>query len=231
MSRSAPIAAPAPQPDPSADASAAVDEADLLAASVARVEHRLRLLDELAEMAMKMARRVTEEAAKAADAAASTYAADDLAKLSRALRLTLDLAGRLEESLRALRAGEATVRAAHRQIRAANDNRAAIERSEAGEVRVREQVAMAIAREAESESESCEFLDALEERLADDITYVFVGDTPLRETVERLCKDLGLSPDWSGWTEDGWPVTPSDSFPPREPWSPFSRPSRRPVLT
>src|ERR1700757_1184132 len=102
MSRPAPIAAPAPQPDPPADAPAAVDEADLLAASVARVEHRLRLLDELAEMAMKMARRVTEEAAKAADAAASTYAADDLAKLSRAVRLTLDLAGRLEESLRAL---------------------------------------------------------------------------------------------------------------------------------
>ena len=180
---------------------------------------------------MDMARGVAEEAAKAADAAASTYAADDLAKLSRAVRLTLDLAGRLEETLRALRAGEATVRAAHRKTREANDNRAAIKRSEVVENQVREQVAMAIARESESETESSDLLDALEERLADDIAYVFVGDTPLRETVERLCKDLGLSPDWSGWTEDGWPVTPSDSFPPREPWSPFNRVSRKPVLT
>jgi len=230
MSKSARIAAPALQPDPPADPPA-VDEAELLAASAARIEHRLRLLDELAEMAMKMARRVTEEAATATDAAASTYAADDLAKLSRAVRLTLDLAGRLEEALRALRAGEAAVRETRREKRAANDNRATIERSEAGQVRVREQVAMAIARESESETESSDLLDALEERLADDIAYVFVGDTPLRETVERLCKDLGLSPDWSGWTEDGWPVTPSDSFPPREPWSPFNRVSRKPVLT
>ncbi|MDB5481918.1 MAG: hypothetical protein JWO83_2971 [Caulobacteraceae bacterium] len=46
---------PASLLDPPADAPAAVDEAGLLAASVARVEHRLRLLDELAEMAMRMA--------------------------------------------------------------------------------------------------------------------------------------------------------------------------------
>ena len=105
MSKSARIAAPALQPDPPADPPA-VDEAELLAASAARIEHRLRLLDELAEMAMKMARGVTEEAATATDKATSTYAADDFAKLSRAVRLTLDLAGRLEESLRALRAGQ-----------------------------------------------------------------------------------------------------------------------------
>jgi hypothetical protein len=96
---------------------------------------------------------------------------------------------------------------------------------------VREQVGMAIAREAESEADSCDLLDALEERLADDIAYVFVGDTPLRETVERLCKDLSLSPDWSGWSEDGWPVTPPNAFPPRERRSAFNRPSRKPVLT
>jgi hypothetical protein len=233
------IIAPAPQPDPPVEDPPAVDEADLLAASVARVERRLRMLDDLAEMAMKLASRVTERAL-AQDAASTKaaagdappdFAADDLAKLSRAVRLTLDLAGRLEETLARLRAGETAVRETRRQTREANDNRAAIERSEAGENQVREQVAMAIARETESETESSDLLDALEERLADDIAYVFVGETPLRETVERLCKDLGLSPDWSGWTEDGWPVTPSDSFPPREPWSPFNRVSRNPVLT
>jgi hypothetical protein len=112
MSMSAPSAAPAPQPDPPADIPAVVDEADLLAASVARIEHGLRLLDELAEMAMKLARDVTEQglATKAARADAPAAeapppdAADQFAKLSRAVRLTVNLAGRLEEALRALRA-------------------------------------------------------------------------------------------------------------------------------
>jgi hypothetical protein len=243
MAKDASIAAPAAPPDPPAEDPAAVDEAELLAASAARIEHRLRLLDELAEIAMNMVRGVAEQsqAAKAAAAesakagatpadTAHDFGADDLAKLSRAVRLTLDLAGRLEEALRALRAGEATARETRRETRAANDNRATIERSEAVQNQVREQVTIAIAREAESEADSCDLLEALDERLDDDIAYVFVGQTPLRETVERICKDLGLSPDWSGWTAGGWPQAPADGFPPRSPWSPFNRPSRKPLL-
>src|ERR1700674_1240290 len=115
-----PVSAPAPQADPPAADPSAADEADLLAASVARVERRLRMLDDLAEMAMKLASRVTERAlaedAASTKAAAGTvppdFAADDLAKLSRAVSLTLDLAGRLEETLARLRAGENLVRAA-----------------------------------------------------------------------------------------------------------------------
>ncbi len=196
---------PGPQPDPNLDAAAALDQADLLAASVARVEHRLRLLDELAEMAMKMARRVTEEAAKAADDAVSTYAADDLAKLSRAVRLTLDLAGRLEETLARLRAGEISIRAARRQDREERASRAQDRRDAATRDKVSEQVRMVIHSESESETESDDLLDALEERLSDDIVYIDVEDQPLREAVERLCGDLGLKPDWSRWTDDGWP--------------------------
>ncbi len=229
MSKSAHTTAPAPPPAPSADAPAAGDEADLLAASVARVERRLRLLDELAEMAMKMARRVTEEAAKATDAAASTYAADDLAKLSRAVRLTLDLAGRLEETLARLRAGEISVRAARRQEHEERASRAGMQREAAARDKVSEQVAMVIFSESESEGESSDLLDALAERLSDDVVYIDVEDQPLREAVERLCGDLGLKPDWSRWTDDGWPE-PDEFFKTREPWSPFNRVSRKPVL-
>jgi hypothetical protein len=28
---------------------------------------------------------------------------------------------------------------------------------------------------------------------------------PLRESVEAICADLGLTPDWSRWTDDGFP--------------------------
>lgn len=231
MTKSARTPAPAPQPDPSAADPSAVNEADMLAASVARVEHRVRLLDELAEMAMTMARRVTEEAAKATDAAASTYAADDLAKLSRAVRLTLDLAGRLEETLRALRAGEIAVRAARRQEHEERASRARMARETAALGKVSEQVAMVIFSESESETESSDLLDALAERLSDDVAYIDVEDEPLREVVERLCGDLGLKPDWSRWTSDGWPERPSEFFKIRDRWSPFNQVSRKPVLT
>src|SRR5580704_10523275 len=149
MSRSDLTTAPALQPDPPAADTPAVDEAELLAASVARVEHRLRLLDELAEMAMKLASRVTEralaeQAASAAGDAPPDFAADDLAKLSRAVRLTLDLAGRLEETLARLRAGETTVRAARRQEREERASRAQDRRGVVARDKVSEQVAMVI---------------------------------------------------------------------------------------
>ena len=238
MSKSNPIAALAPQPDPAPIDPAGVDEADLLAASVARVEHRLRLLDDLAEMAMKLASRVTERAlaedAVSAEAAAGEappdFAADDLAKLSRAVRLTLDLAGRLEETLARLRAGEISVRAARQQEHEDRVSRARNQRDTAVRDKVAEQVRMVIFSESESETESSDLLDALEERLSDDIVYIDVEDQPLREAVERLCGDLGLKPDWSRWTDDGWPEH-DEFFKTRETWSPFNWVSRKPVLT
>jgi hypothetical protein len=243
MSKSARIAAPAPQPDPPADEPLAVDEADRLAASIARVEHRLRLLDEMAEMVMKLARGVTEQglAAKAAPPntapndtpgreAPPLGAPDDLAKLSRALRLTLDLAGRLEETLRHLRSGEAAARETRWRERQARDARAVIDTCEARQSRVIEQVTMAIHREAESEADCCGLLKALDERLEDDIAHIDVDSGPLRGMVEKLCGDLGLSPDWSGWTDEGWAEPPHVFFANRSPWSPFNRPSRKPLL-
>jgi hypothetical protein len=238
MSKSAHTTAPAPQPDPGPIDPSPVDEADLLAASVARVERRLRMLDDLAEMAMKLASRVTERAlaedASAEDAAGDAppdVAADNLAKLSRAVRLTLDLAGRLEETFRRLRAGEIAVRAARRQDQEARASRALQARHIAARDKVAEQVALVIARECESERDSDDLLEALEERLSDDVAYIDVEDEPLREVVERLCGDLGLEPDWSRWTDDGWPERPADVFKTRWPWSPFSQVSRKPVLT
>ena len=238
MSKPARTTAPAPQPDPPPIDPPAVDEADLVAASVARVERRLRMLDDLAEMAMKLASRVTEralaeEAASAKDAAGDTppdFAADDLAKLSRAVRLTLDLAGRLEETLVRLRAGEISVRAACRQEHEERASRARMQRGAATRDKVAEQVAMVIFSESESERESSDLLEALEERLSDDVAYIDIEDQPLREVVERLCRDLGLKPDWSRWTDDGW-LDQDDFLKSRASWSPFNWVSQKPILT
>ena len=71
--------------------------------------------------------------------------------------------------------------------------RVVIDRCEAMQDRVVEQVTMAIQREAESEADSHDLLEALDERLEDDIAYVNVDSGPLRQMVQKLCGDLGLS--------------------------------------
>lgn len=47
-------------------------------------------------------------------------------------------------------------------------------------------------------------LSKLHERLRETETYDEILFRPLKETVEAVCADLGLTPDWSRWTGDGW---------------------------
>ena len=68
-------------------------------------------------------------------------------------------------------------------------------------------------------------MEAMFERLDDDDVYAELEDRPLRETVERLCTDLGMSPDWSRWSGDDW--IDHDGPPKRLPWSVFNTPSRK----
>jgi hypothetical protein len=49
----------------------------------------------------------------------------------------------------------------------------------------------------------------------------------VRETVERLCRDLGLNPDWSRWDGEGWIA--GDPFA-RPLCSRFNRPGAKPLL-
>jgi len=84
---------------------------------------------------------------------------------------------------------------------------------------------------AEVEAEDSEAFDslyeALTERLEYDPSYRRCDREPLREVIERLCKDLDLNPDWSRWTGDDWDA---DYRPRRTPGSIFSQPSRTPLL-
>ncbi|HEX4742842.1 MAG TPA: hypothetical protein VH353_16060, partial [Caulobacteraceae bacterium] len=59
-----------------------------------------------------------------------------------------------------------------------------------------------------------------------DEAYQDLERLPLRETVERLCADLQLAPDWSRWEGEGW--TPEEPFF-RPKVSIWRRPSRKPL--
>jgi hypothetical protein len=224
--------------------------------AVLRMERRLRLLEELTEIGMDLARalrhEVSSEAAapEAQSGPAPTHDAfgDKLpppppyppptptpapatrdpgaafARLSRAIRLTLALEARTDEALRALRAGVVAQAAEHTASaarRAADDAKA---HREAHQKKVRRLVVEVAEREVEDMGDLLDLEDALDDRLSSDWAYAKLETLPLRETVERLCADLQLNPDWSRWTGDDW--GPRELFfRPKASW--YCRPCRK----
>ena len=193
--------------------------------SVVLAEGRLRMLRRLAEIGMELAERTlnTEAApAKGRDPA------DAFAPLSRAIRLTLALEAKTDEELRDLKAGGVRVREEERT--AATERRGAAAAKEAQEraVKVRELVAEAAEAEIADVYEFAPRCFALRERLDNDPAYEDLSEHPLRETVERLCKDLMLSPDWSRWDGEGW--IKEEGAPKRIRYSIFNQPSAVPLL-
>ena len=202
--------------------------------SVVLAEGRLSLLRELAEIGMKLARALEPCTPAAADDEAETGRsrgrdpADAFARLSRAIRLTLTLEAKTDEALRDLKAGVVRKREKEKKRAAKRHEAAAAKEAEEREVKVRELVAEAAEAEIPDAYEFAGRYFALRERLDEDSAYKDLGERPLRETVERLCKDLMISPDWSRWDGEGW--TREAGAPRRTRYSIFNQPSAVPLL-
>jgi hypothetical protein len=236
--------APAPTPDPAPVDLPEADEAVLLAERVRCAELRLRALEELLDVGMELTRNLRERAlagqsgeapkAGAPSAIATPDYAGEFARLSRAVRLTLAMHARFDDALSALRTGAAAAVKERRETRerAAQHavKRAEEEKRETLEEAVAEQVGIAIAREAESEQDYDERFLAMCERLEWDAAYGDLLDRPFRDIVGQLCGELCLTPDWSDWTDKGWPSPPPIGSAARTPFSPFHQPSPRPLL-
>jgi hypothetical protein len=222
-------AAPAEAPDP----------------AVLRAERRLQLLQELTEIGMNLARALERQALAAADPVdptdpASPDAAEAsasravttpdpsvaFARISRAVRLTLALEARTDEALRALRAGVAAECEVRRDQARRRAMTGAVERNKARRDTVERLVIEAAEREIEDDAALCGVFEALEERLDDDAVYFHLDRLPLRETVEQLCADLQLTPDWSRWEGEGWTPDPPFHRPAASIWR---HPSRKPL--
>jgi hypothetical protein len=204
-------------------------------ARVARAEERLAFLRELAELGMALTRDLvgrTLEApdapepatAAAADADAPKPApraipgprhdpADSFARLSRAVRLSLALEAKAEEELADILAGgkdRAAAGAKTATAAPANDEDFVFrvvprDYPSAHRNRIRDNVFEAINREITEVIPAHEALDALYERLFEGERYDAFVHRPLKEAVQGICEDLGLSPDWSRWTDEGFP--------------------------
>ena len=215
------------------------DTAEAPDPSVARAEKRLRVLEELTDIGMDMARalrdRVVAQAAQGeavagcddgASASPRRDPADAFGRLSRAIRLTVALEAKTDAALRDLLAG-VEARAVARRAEAASraTNEAVMRRRDRKKI-VRRLVLEAAERETESAEVFEDLESALDERLKWDEAYAALETLPLRETVERLCADLQFTPDWSRWTGEDWgPPAPFG----RPPWSPYRAPGRKPT--
>jgi hypothetical protein len=197
--------------------------------AVLRAEERLRMLRELAEIGMEIARALGRDvvSAESTEDDKAKSPAEAFGVVSRAVRLTLALEDKIDAALRDLKAGVVWERTIEQQ-RAARRAEVAADRAEDECVR---RVSLLVANVAEREIGDIEsfhdFHEAMEERLKEDEAYLDCAGQPLRETVERLCHDLGLHPDWSRWDGEGWepgyaPLRPSFSI--------FNQPSPTPLL-
>jgi hypothetical protein len=213
--------APAPQ-DPVAPATA-----EAYAVAIADAEWRLQMSRKLAEVAMKRASEFDPEApaTPAAEMAPARFRDPDaaFATASRVVRLALACHAKASETLLDLKCG--IVRARDADEASAPERAAKFRR--AREALVKTLVMNVAEGESENIREVLNFHEALEERLDWDEGYSNFEKRPLRETVERLCKDLCLDPDWSRWDGEGWK---EDDPPARYRFSAFNTPSRKALL-
>jgi len=170
----------------------------------ALIERQLRLLGELAELGLNIARAVerqatggaTCEATSQATGAAQVVTGDvslAYARVARAVRLTVALQSALMRDLQAL--DEVT----ERHLKGGRSN--AAQRRKA---RVRRILDRVIEAEVADAAEGERLAGEARERLEHDDIYGDVLSKPVGEIVALVCRDLGLSPDWSRLAQEAW---------------------------
>ena len=203
-----------------------------------RIARQSRMLRELAQIGMnlsaalqQLAQQAVAQVAGADPPSAAALAGagavvGDLSlahtRVARAVRQTLALETRLNQDR------EARLRKAQQE----QDER----RAELDKRRSDRQIGLRITKDhvgdivdrvidAEAPESDVERLqDALDERLADDKDDEFFRDRPIGEMVALICRDLGLSPDWSLLQGEDWAIAEART---RPPGSPFATPRAR----
>ena len=192
----------------------------------ARAEARLAMLRELAELGMTLTRNLVASTQAPAAADRDNAAAEPppprhdpanaFARLSRAVRLTLALEASAEDDLATLRA-EGSLKPVKGPTIDARDAKVdqppldpfpPVDHPSAFRNKVRDCVYRVLNAEVEDLRPAQERMHSLYERLQEGRCYDAFIYRPLREAVAAICDDLGLSPNWTGWTDDGWPPEP-----------------------
>ena len=174
----------------------------------ARTERQLAMLQELAEIGMRLARALEAEALAPAEEPRppSPFGGGDLGlmftRIARAVRQTVALETRVA-------ADRGTAQARH-AAQLAGEARSQLSRRKDKLRRIVEQAIEAEAHGSEAEH----LLIDLDERLDDAEDDADFADAPIADQVARLCADLGVTPDWTLWEDQDWAIAYEKSRPP-----------------
>jgi hypothetical protein len=195
-----------------------------LDAAIARAERGRAMLERLAVMGMEIAEEVREQHRTVHLHPAPKH---DLRRgydrVARAVQRSLALIRVFEADLVAMRKGEPV------KVRPVREAKPALQVSApqpgwtppAGpaepsplQAKVRGSVWGAINQEVRDIYRAQEVLDRLHDSLIEREDYDKFLNRPFRECVAAICADLGLSPDWSLWSDEtGFPVTKNENGP------------------
>ena len=186
-------------------------------AAIARGEWWSRLFDELADLGMERVEALPGKGEGPLHRVVQTAE-----RLFRAVRMAVVAAMGLDRilaglaDLRARSAADIAAARVRARAKADEDTAAreraekraeerAVARREAGEAENRERVNDSAERPKSAPRDRDPLVEALDKRLAAvDPAIVDFDDLQLRETVLRICADLGVTPDWSRWEAGHW---------------------------
>ena len=139
------------------------------------------------------------------------------------MRLTLALEATVEEQLSALRAGN--LDGAMKNPFAADRDQPWVRHhpfpgdfSSPRRNTIRDSVFDIVDREVTDICVAHDILESCHERLTEDERHDVLVRLPLREAVAAICEYVHYQPNWSLWTDDGWPPSPVS---PRQIWDRF----------
>ena len=209
-----------------------IDVPESLDAVVAR---QRRMLAELAEIGMDIARSMRREAAARAEAAEAAAEASvgrgepapaagpDLSlamtRLTRAVRLTLAMEKRLAEE----QAGLVQARAARQASERGLEGLRRYGRKLTVEAAIKQQIEVE-APEREVERLYEDLIDRIEGEAERDEDFL---ERPISEVIGFICKDMGLTPDWSLWEEEDWAIAEAEERAMRSPYAAMARQQAR----
>jgi hypothetical protein len=167
---------------------------------VVRAERQMRMMAQLSEIGLGLARRLQEEVCGGASVTMLGDVALMYSRIARTVRQCIALEVKIDAALREWLALSEAERAERRAVAGAQ----ASEPKASGAPAVDEAEAETLveiergSREWRGETERGE---RAERFWAD--SYVIEDEGSFVEIVAKVCRDLGVTPDWSAWAEDG----------------------------
>jgi hypothetical protein len=253
MFRMSPYPSPAYGSEPDAEEPAAAVEAAPCAPAWA--EEHLEVLRDIRDMGMTLARTLTRQVVRQAEAdealaeagegvsepprrVAAIDPALSFSRISRAVRLTLALEARTHQAIED-RARRGLVANDDGSDNGGSDgpiDYEGIKRKLAPKIHaiIHGECDYQARRVVEETIEAaCDDLDdvdrlkeELKERLEEDEVFADRGTWPIGETISLICQDLGLTPDWDRWENQGWARKEAAESPLNSPYATVVRPTR-----